>query len=131
MNLAQHALMLRLHSKAATRTLRYVIDRISAEQHEQERCGVILANGSMIELPNSHPDPVNRFRMSKADIDARLSLLEVPIFAWWHTHYDPDDNPLPSKDDRDAIGNLVGMVIHCATSTATLYNARGHYRLPC
>ena len=130
MKLAQYALTLRMHSRAAPKTLRWVIDRTCSEENTQERCGAILCNGAMVEIPNRHPNPVEHFTMTRADIDNRLHRLVVPVFAWWHTHIH-EDNPLPSMDDLDSIGRLTGLVIHCASGQATLYDADGYYVLPC
>lgn len=43
-----------------------------------ERCGVITEEGTIVELDNLHPDPINFFRM---DITNHSG-----VVATWHTH---------------------------------------------
>lgn len=44
-----------------------------------ERCGVILRDGTLVELPNLHPDPVNSYEMDPEEYLDRA-------WATWHTH---------------------------------------------
>lgn len=46
-----------------------------------ERCGVIRADGSIVEIRNSHPTPSDAFRMEVAELDKHED-----IVATWHTH---------------------------------------------
>ena len=45
-----------------------------------ERCGVVLQDGSLHELPNIHPDPRNGFEMDYTQV------AEANPVATWHTH---------------------------------------------
>lgn len=47
-----------------------------------ERCGVVLTNGDIIELPNRSSHPNNSFMMQESD----TSPYQEQIFATWHTH---------------------------------------------
>lgn len=47
-----------------------------------ERCGFILKNGAVVELPNSHVDPKNSFSISDSDAQEYRG----KIAAIWHTH---------------------------------------------
>lgn len=44
-----------------------------------ERCGLVLADGSIIEVENTHPNPTEGFKISARD------LMRDPV-ASWHTH---------------------------------------------
>jgi len=46
----------------------------------RERCGVILPDGAVVELPNRHPDPSNGFEMCASEVEA------LGPIATWHTH---------------------------------------------
>jgi len=46
-----------------------------------ERCGLILADGKILEVPNTHPKPEDHFSI------ARSYFTEYPdALATWHTH---------------------------------------------
>lgn len=67
---------------------------------EQERCGVILNSGEVIELPNSHPSPLFHFRILSEDI----SPYKENVVGVWHTHLNGDFNL--SMDDYECFKSL-------------------------
>ncbi len=48
----------------------------------EERCGVILESGEVVELPNRHTQPRDNFRMLSEDVDN----VEGEIVSTWHSH---------------------------------------------
>lgn len=52
----------------------------------EERCGFILKDGTQIEVPNVHSDPMNFFKIDQAEIDKYIG--DIAIF--WHSH--PNNN---------------------------------------
>lgn len=60
-----------------------------------ERCGLILKNGDVIEVPNIATDPVNSYEMDPVEVLKYLDQVE----ATWHTH--PTSNAVLSHEDRD------------------------------
>jgi|TARA_R110002050_G_scaffold227881_2_gene363516 hypothetical protein len=48
----------------------------------EERCGVILVSGEVVELPNRHTQPKNNFRMLSEDVDN----VAGDIVSTWHSH---------------------------------------------
>lgn len=52
------------------------------ESWDCERCGFILKNGAVVELPNSHIDPKGSFCISDEDAEE----YQGQIAAIWHTH---------------------------------------------
>lgn len=49
-----------------------------------ERCGIVTADGEIIELQNTHPDPTAGFRMGHPE--------NAVTVATWHTHPDGSAN---------------------------------------
>lgn len=45
-----------------------------------ERCGVILDDRTILEIPNIHPDPTKAFSMPSEALEA------ANVIASWHTH---------------------------------------------
>jgi proteasome lid subunit RPN8/RPN11 len=58
-----------------------------------ERCGFLLRDGRLIEVPNIHEEPQLGFRVNPEDILNH----ETDIVATWHTH--PHDGPNLSVAD--------------------------------
>lgn len=58
-----------------------------------EQCGVVLKDGSVVVLPNTHPDPLHNFQMTAES----LAVYGEDIVAFWHTH--PDGNANLSDTD--------------------------------
>jgi proteasome lid subunit RPN8/RPN11 len=57
---------------------------------EVERCGLILKDGSTVELPNIAENPETSFRM---DLEKALPYLtDDQVAATWHTHPHTDPN---------------------------------------
>lgn len=48
----------------------------------EERCGVILVSGEVVELPNRHTQPKNNFRMLSEDV----ANVAGEIVSTWHSH---------------------------------------------
>ncbi len=63
-----------------------------------ERCGLILEDGSIVEIDNIHPDPLNGFAMPMELVSAR------GVHATWHTH--PRTGPNLSVQDYKAFREL-------------------------
>lgn len=59
-----------------------------------ERCGLILADGSVVEIGNIHTDPVKGFHMEPTSF---LAHVEAGAVATWHTH--PARDPNLSEED--------------------------------
>lgn len=59
-----------------------------------ERCGILTADGHLVEIPNIHADPVKGFHMEPV---AFLACLEAGAVATWHTH--PGKDPNLSEED--------------------------------
>lgn len=49
---------------------------------DEERCGFILKDGTIVEVANQSDDPKNAFRISLEDIET----YEAEVCATWHTH---------------------------------------------
>lgn len=60
-----------------------------------ERCGLVLKDGSIIELPNTNPNPALHFSFSKDYFGSYSDCV-----ATWHTH--PDGNPNLSIADYES-----------------------------
>lgn len=58
-----------------------------------ERCGLILKDGTIVEIANVADDPVTSYRMNAAEVVLHLD----ETVATWHTH--PDDDPNLSGAD--------------------------------
>lgn len=57
---------------------------------DKERCGLILADGTIVELPNVAPEPTEAFC---ADPEALLPYLDAGVIAaTWHTHPSTSSN---------------------------------------
>lgn len=54
----------------------------------EERCGFILKDGTVVEVPNIHPEPKRYFQISQEEIDKHLP----EIYAFWHSHSDNNLN---------------------------------------
>lgn len=74
-----------------------------------ERCGVILDDGSILELENVHPDPVNYFAMDKAAVDASN------VVATWHTH--PRTGPCLSVGDFRSFVSMPRLLHYIVAAT--------------
>lgn len=54
----------------------------------EERCGLILKDGTIVEIDNIHEDPTDGFKMDPVQV---LPYLEEAV-GTWHTHPDTDPN---------------------------------------
>ena len=64
-----------------------VIKRLAAQAPEQELCGFVLENGSVVQCQNIALDPVNQFEIAPHDY-AKWD--EQGIAGVWHTHLELD-----------------------------------------
>lgn len=89
---------------------------------EDERCGVVLLSGEIIELPNSSSYPNNSFVISEADVEP----YKATMAATWHTH--PRGPHNLSIDDYNTFLELPNfshlIITHRSVSQ---YQAQGDY----
>ncbi|AOE44820.1 tail protein [Gordonia phage Terapin] len=65
-----------------------------------ERCGVILVGGTILELTNGMDDPSHSFGLLQEEIeDVFRAYGKDSIAAVWHTH--PNNKTRPSEEDRE------------------------------
>lgn len=76
-----------------------------------ERCGVIMADGELVEIENIHEAPANGFHMEPGSF---LAAVELGAVATWHTH--PGKDPNLSEEDMlgfmqwpDLIHHIIGV----------------------
>lgn len=62
-----------------------------------ERCGLILKDGTIVEIPNIAPEPANGFYMDSVKVLPYLE--DDQISGTWHTH--PQTDPTLSTEDHD------------------------------
>lgn len=74
-----------------------------------ERCGVILTDGSILELDNIHPDPNNGFAMDPTLLDT------TGVVASWHTH--PTTGPNLSIADFKAFKSYPHLLHYVVAET--------------
>lgn len=71
------------------------MNEILQSDDELERCGLEMADGSLIEIRNIAEDPVSTFEM---DPEAVLPLIKTgQVVSTWHTH--PKGDPTLSGED--------------------------------
>lgn len=63
---------------------------------DEERCGVITADGELLIIANIHRKPVEGFHMEPKSF---LAAIEAGATATWHTH--PGRDPNLSHEDMD------------------------------
>lgn len=88
--------------------------------------------GMIVELPNTHEDPKDHFRISQSDLTASLRWLkrdESDIIGFWHSHT-ADHLPGPSQHDWDeiALGDKQHWhcVVHPDTRNVTWFDYHGN-----
>lgn len=59
----------------------------------EERCGLVLKDGSVFQVPNVHPEPTRGFAIPGADLLEN----EEQLAGTWHTH--PASSSILSQDD--------------------------------
>lgn len=64
-----------------------------------ERCGLVLKDGTIIEVENKHEEPTNGFRMPVAELVKH----EDNLLGTWHTH--PMDTANLSESDYMGFAN--------------------------
>lgn len=55
---------------------------LNVQPDEDERCGIVLQSGEIIELPNQSSYPYNSFVISNNDLEP----YRAEMLATWHTH---------------------------------------------
>lgn len=74
---------------------------------EPEYCGVIRADGTVLQLPNVHTEPTRGFEI---DPRAFLEQLEAGAVATWHTH--PAADPNLSEEDMNGFRQWPQLLHH-------------------
>lgn len=77
------------------------------EHGAAERCGVITADGQVIEIQNIHENPVVGFHMEPG---AFIQAVEAGAIATWHTH--PGRDPNLSQEDFEGFHAWPNLVHH-------------------
>lgn len=97
-------------------------ESLDIQPNEDERCGVVLSDGQIIEVPNSSTYPVNSFVISERDIAEYLDRL----IATWHTHPRGPNNL--SIDDYNTFMDL-SQLHHIIVShkSISVYKSDGQY----
>lgn len=72
----------------------------------KERCGLVMADGTIAEITNIHPEPEQGFHMNPAE----LVLLVDDAVATWHTH--PSSDPALSGEDYEGFCQWENLVHH-------------------
>lgn len=73
-----------------------MLETLLRKDDVDERCGVLLKDGTVVELANLADDPRKSFEM---DLEPVLDHIDADaIEAMWHTH--PDEDPTLSGDDH-------------------------------
>jgi proteasome lid subunit RPN8/RPN11 len=65
----------------------------------EERCGLILKNGTVFQTPNVHPDPQVGFQIPGCDLVTN----EAELLGTWHTH--PGKTSVYSMEDHTGFMN--------------------------
>jgi proteasome lid subunit RPN8/RPN11 len=108
MNFTYHRVEPRTISKYQARILK----RIAHSELPIEACGVILRDGTIVEYPNTCPNPEHGF-----DFAAQLN---HNIKAIWHSH--PNGLTTPSDDDLPMIETLARRGFNCHHLIVTAEN---------
>lgn len=73
------------------------MNEILRPEDEEERCGLVMRDGTFVEIENIAPDPKIGFELNP---HAVIPLLETgEVVSTWHTH--PKTPPNLSGDDMD------------------------------
>lgn len=72
-----------------------MLEHLLKPDDKDERCGLILKDGTVVELENVHEAPREGYRMRPSDALPHLENLA----GTWHTH--PDSDPNLSEEDRN------------------------------
>lgn len=79
-----------------------IVSQLTANYNSEdalERCGLILRDGSILEVENKHETPENGFRIAASEMVKH----EDNMMATWHTH--PRDTANLSEADYMGFGN--------------------------
>lgn len=74
---------------------------------QPELCGVILADGTVMQLPNVHEEPEKGFHI---DPECFLKEVEAGASATWHTH--PGRDPNLSEEDMSGFRSWPDLTHH-------------------
>lgn len=89
---------------------------------ENERCGLVLTSGEIIELPNSSTYPYNSFVLSAADV----APYKEQLAATWHSHPRGPNNL--SIDDYNTFLDIpTPPHFIITTRSVSMYQAQGDY----
>jgi proteasome lid subunit RPN8/RPN11 len=67
-----------------------MIETLLRKGDTEERCGLVLKDGTIVDIPNIADDPKTSFEM---DLEAALPYLDGDdVAATWHTHPGTDPN---------------------------------------
>jgi proteasome lid subunit RPN8/RPN11 len=72
-----------------------VLETLLQANDTQERCGLVLRDGSTVEITNVAKDPVISFEMDPVEVLPYLT--EDQVAGTWHTH--PQSDPHLSGED--------------------------------
>lgn len=87
------------------------IRQLAAATPEREACGFVLANGSVVAVPNRAPDPTHQFEISPADY---VSHEAHGICGVWHSHRELEGfSPL---DQQVIAADPMPWAIYCLAS---------------
>lgn len=89
---------------------------------EDERCGLVLTSGEIIELPNMSSYPSNSFVLSVRDVEPYKSMM----VATWHTHPKGPNNL--SIDDYNTFLDMPEIPHFIVTTrSVTMFQAEDDY----
>lgn len=74
-----------------------MLETLLKPDNTAERCGLILKDGRIIEIPNIAPDPEQGFYMDSTMVLPYLEAEEIS--GTWHTH--PHTDPTLSSEDHN------------------------------
>lgn len=80
--------------------------RDALELGAAERCGLVLADGTLAEVDNIHPEPARGFEMCPK----AFLLVVADAVATWHTH--PGKDPNLSQEDRNGFRQWPNLIHH-------------------
>lgn len=83
-----------------------MLETLLQPDDNEERCGVVLKDGTIVEIENLAEDKTNSFRMNPSAVLALLDMIE----ATWHTH--PHSDPTLSGDDHACFTAWPGLIHH-------------------
>ena len=86
------------------RAIRSKLTKLFAEGATNERCGLVLKRGKLVEVHNAHPNPDKGFVISAGAMHEHGD----KVIGTWHTH--PDASAALSQDDYHGFTNWPGLI---------------------